>query len=640
MAMLARARKHQYAAFIRDEGVLCVWSDNVKGILQEAEAIEELLLDYIWNEGPQRDKMGRVISARAKLDREDSAPMTVSESTVEGDIEDPEVSQIKRERLTRPTMVYESLLWQMLGPIGQIARNSRTYSAIAPRRTTGDLPHVTVWLPVYREALEEVIMPTVESLKAAQATYERQGGTVSILVCDDGLQLISPEQVEARKKFYFNNNIAYVARPGHGANGFERRGRFKKASNMNFAIQLSLRVEEILDDMRPPAQEAMGVDYFWCDDDEQALYEAALGQAIMESEGRAWADGNIRIGAVILIIDSDTRVPDDCFIDAVSEFEESLEVAIIQHSSGVMQVAHHFFENGIAHFTRGIQLSISFCCAGGTMGPFVGHNAFLRWSALQEIMFEEDGVLKVWSEAHVSEDFALSLALQLKGYIIRWATYSKDKFEEGVSLTCDDEVNRWQKYAWGCSELIFNPIRYWFTRGPFSRLFRQYLWSDVPLPGKISNLAYIFSYYAIACAWPMTVLNFVLIGFSIPVDAFYLNGWKILILVLIVFPGLGNLASIILRFRLKVPGTGTFARNQVTYLLFFSVFFTGLSMQILSALICHLVGYQMVWSATVKTVEASNFFKEVPAIIKKFKITLPINVLLILATDASGVESF
>lgn len=154
---------------------------------------------------------------------------------------------------------------------------------------------MTVWLPVYREALEEVIMPTVESLKAAQATYERQGGTVSILVCDDGLQLISPEQVEARKKFYFNNNIAYVARPGHGANGFERRGRFKKASNMNFAIQLSLRVEEILDDMRPPAQEAMGVDYFWCDDDEQAIYEAALSQAVMESEGRAWADGNIRM---------------------------------------------------------------------------------------------------------------------------------------------------------------------------------------------------------------------------------------------------------------------------------------------------------------------------------------------------------
>lgn len=54
-------------------------------------------------------------------------------------------------------------------------------------------------------------------------------------------------------------------------------------------------------------------------------------------------------------------------------------------------------------------------------------------------------------------------------------------------------------------------------------------------------------------------------------------------------------------------------------------------MQISSALICHMIGYQMTWSATVKTVEASNFFKEVPAILKKFRITLPINVLIIVS---------
>jgi hypothetical protein len=44
-----------------------------------------------------------------------------------------------------------------------------------------------------------------------------------------------------------------------------------------------------------------------------------------------------------------------------------------------------------------------------------------------------------------------------------------------------------------------------------------------------------------------------------------------------------------------------------------------------------MIGYQMTWSATVKTVEASNFFKEVPDIIKKFKITLPINLLVIVS---------
>ena len=45
----------------------------------------------------------------------------------------------------------------------------------------------------------------------------------------------------------------------------------------------------------------------------------------------------------------------------------------------------------------------------------------------------------------------MALRLQLRGFIIRWATYSDGGFKEGVSLTCDDELNRWQKYAYGGS---------------------------------------------------------------------------------------------------------------------------------------------------------------------------------------------
>lgn len=116
-----------------------------------------------------------------------------------------------------------------------------------------------------------------------------------------------------------------------------------------------------------------------------------------------------------------------------------------------MQVANHYFENGIAYFTKRINRCISIGCANGEVAPFVGHNAFLRWSALQEASFidPDDGVLKVWSESNVSEDFDMALRLQLKGYIIRWATYSEAGFREGVSLTADDELNRWQKYAYG-----------------------------------------------------------------------------------------------------------------------------------------------------------------------------------------------
>jgi hypothetical protein len=205
--------------------------------------------------------------------------------------------------------------------------------------------------------------------------YERQGGSAGIIICDDGLQLLSVEEANQRRRFYFDNNIAYVARPGHNVNGFIRKGRFKKAGNMNYANNVSLRIEEILDDLRPAARALLPEDHFWSDNDENGLYDTALAQVLEEKGGEAWASGNLRIGNIILIIDSDTRVPDDCFADAVSEMAESPEVAIIQHASGVMQVAHHFFENGVAHFTRGIQTAISYCCASGEVAPFVGHNA-------------------------------------------------------------------------------------------------------------------------------------------------------------------------------------------------------------------------------------------------------------------------
>jgi len=83
----------------------------------------------------------------------------------------------------------------------------------------------------------------------------------------------------------------------------------------------------------------------------------------------------------------------------------------------VNQVANHFFENGIAHFTRRINKSISLACANGDVAPFVGHNAFLRWSAIQEVAFvdPEDGVKKIWSENNVSEDFDMALRLQVRG---------------------------------------------------------------------------------------------------------------------------------------------------------------------------------------------------------------------------------
>lgn len=60
-------------------------------------------------------------------------------------------------------------------------------------------------------------------------------------------------------------------------------------------------------------------------------------------------------------------------------------------------------------------------------------------------MDPDDGIRKQWNESCVSEDFDLSLRIQMKGWSMRWATYSNGGFQEGVSLTAVDELNRWQK---------------------------------------------------------------------------------------------------------------------------------------------------------------------------------------------------
>ena len=130
----------------------------------------------------------------------------------------------------------------------------------------------------------------------------------------------------------------------------------------------------------------------------------------------------------------------------------SQEVAIIQHSTGVMQVSRDYFENGITFFTNLIYSAIGFAVGSGETAPFVGHNSFLRWEAVQSVgrtnlnlEGESPDFVAYWSENHVSEDFDMALRLQIAGNIVRLATYHNNEFKEGVSLTIYDELARWEK---------------------------------------------------------------------------------------------------------------------------------------------------------------------------------------------------
>ena len=214
-------------------------------------------------------------------------------------------------------------------------------------------------------------------------TYARQGGTSTIFVNDDGLRILSREDRDARIAFYANHGIGWVARPKHdgAADGFKRAGRFKKASNMNYALSLSLHLEKHLEALQAQEKSRLsrdnssaggvhraaredrqyGMQYQDHDGDEQGVVEehregsdAGTGaewedleekalmlaiEEVYETSGRRWrpwaANGRAcRVGEIVLIVDSDTVVPEDCLRDAAREMAECPMVAIIQHESG------------------------------------------------------------------------------------------------------------------------------------------------------------------------------------------------------------------------------------------------------------------------------------------------------------------
>lgn len=297
-----------------------------------------------------------------------------------------------------------------------------------------------------------------------------------------------------------------------------------------------------------------------------------------------------------MTVDSDTEVPTDCLLDAVSELEAFPEVAIIQFASGVMQVAHTYFENGITFFTNLVYIAIRFCVANGDSAPFVGHNAVLRWSAIQQVSYvDEDGYEKFWSESHVSEDFDMSLRLQCEGYIVRLGAWPGcEGFKEGVSLTVYDELARWEKYAYGCSELIFNPFRYWLTRGPLTKLFRKFLWSNMKLTSKITIISYIGTYYAIGAAWILTVVNYFAVGwFNGYLDGYYLDSWKVWISIIFVFNGLGNVSLALMRHRIRHTSFFPALKENLKWTLLLACFLGGLSLHLSQALLAHMFGINM-----------------------------------------------
>ncbi|KAF4469506.1 hypothetical protein FALBO_3597 [Fusarium albosuccineum] len=559
--------------------------------------------------------------------------------------------------------------FQLLLPVSLCQKNSKFHSAVKPnpkRHRDYGLPHITIQMPVYKEGLKGVIVPTMVSVMAAIQYYEERGGTASVFINDDGMQCIQPELAEARKQYYRENGIGFTARlpnrqqakkgswlswfkksnvsqngddekktlsPQEISNniGFERKGKFKKASNMNYGLAFSNRVEDEMSRLIQLECEKRGcTEAELTAEDDGDIYEQALQNMLSEDEGRTWAEGNIRIGELILIIDCDTRVPIDCLLYGALEMHESPEVAILQHGSGVMQVVHNTFENGITYFTDVIYTAIKYGVGTGDVAPFVGHNAFLRWKAVQSVAFvDTDGKSKWWSESHVSEDFDIALRIQMAGMTCRLASYHNGEFKEGVSLTLYDELTRWEKYSYGSNELLFHPCYKWIYKGPFTRLFLRFLWSNIPVTSKTTIIAYMFTYHAIACGMFLTVVNYFVIGlFPDIVDHYYTSSFGIWVGLAVVFNAFGSIAFAMLRHKLKEATFWRALSQALKWVPFLALFFGGISINCAKALLCHAFSINIEWSSTAKEVGPTGFYIGLGKMVKTFRYTWAICIIL------------
>jgi hypothetical protein len=72
----------------------------------------------------------------------------------------------------------------------------------------------------------------------------------------------------------------------------------------------------------------------------------------------------------------------------------------------------------------------------------------------------------------------------------------------------------------------------------------------------------------------------------------------------------------------------------------FSIFLGGLSLHVSQALLSHMFELNIVWGATSKEVEFSNFFVEVPKILREFRASLAFSIITVTGIIVLAIGPF
>ena len=433
-------------------------------------------------------------------------------------------------------------------------KTNTKYCSIIPETKHPDASwlNVTIQIPVYKESLQEVMIPTLKSCMKAREHYieNSQGAHCNIVICDDGMMAFLRNNFAAaemlwdavlkskgrsvklskilktvprasqnhlrgmrsknvyevfhRMLFYYHYNIGFVAR-----STVDRRGKFKKASNLNSHLQLALGAQQVADSEDIPFADALLREAFNSDGSRQIMF-----------------GNNVKIGHLICINDADARMAETVIIKTVPEFLNDPSLGFTQHATKTMteQRGESYFTNMLSVYTDALyQGHFLLSSIMGCHPPLVGHSIFLRTEAvkqcgrmrmlrnaqrwltnigLQFLPVDQVGFSNLhanskaeyWSESHVSEDFELMIHLYNLGFNGRYCAYPDCEFEEGITRTFDEEAGRHRKFALGAHELVFNPFQEMVGHGIFTPLFRTFMTCDIPSYYKIFLTAYLCSY--------------------------------------------------------------------------------------------------------------------------------------------------
>jgi cellulose synthase/poly-beta-1,6-N-acetylglucosamine synthase-like glycosyltransferase len=405
-------------------------------------------------------------------------------------------------RFTRGRWLHRVLQYEPVET--RVYRNRPLAPAVAPGTT------LTIMIPIYDEPFELIRQTSLETALQEAQDY---GPLANLIVSDDGLMVFSdnrlPEfEAAARAKPEWRRTpsereviqrldgyreilrrpdvrFGVVARPRTvpGRSETERRGTFKKGSNLNFTHQLADAVA---------ALERASMSH-------EAALEAALTRRLGADHHRlAWARGEVATGDVVLLLDKDSTVPAGVSRDAVADFAGDPTLAYIQAATSPVNVADNYFARAVAYCTQLIyDFAFPLGIATGSNVPVVGHNVYIRMSALRGRNY--------WDEDRASEDYSFALDMAAGGWHGKYLDLTHHRFGEMVSRDIEEEMQRFARQGFGAAEIAFNPVRDWPARGVLSGQMKRFLASSVPWQIKVDVWLYLQTYFNKLLLLPLIV---------------------------------------------------------------------------------------------------------------------------------------